>query len=249
MTGQFGKNHLGDRDEMLPTAPRIRRVLRQPLPPQRRGGAGEPRLSEGSRSSRRSSARAASSTVFADGKIEDTGPLTKKRMETIDEEVTAGGARLHGARQEGRQAVLPLVELHPHAHLHAPQEGVRRARPGSASMPTAWSSTTATSGSCSTSSRNSASKRTPSSCTPPTTARNRSPGRTAAPPCSAARRTRNWEGGYRVPTVIRWPGVIKPGTVINDIGAHEDMLPTLLAAAGDTRRQGGSAEGHARSAT
>ena len=43
-----------------------------------------------------------------------------------------------------------------------------------------------------------------------------------------------WEGGYRVPCVIRWPGVIKPGTVINDIGAHEDMLPTLLAAAGDT---------------
>ena len=44
----------------------------------------------------------------------------------------------------------------------------------------------------------------------------------------------NWEGGYRVPTMIRWPGVIKPGTVINDIGAHEDMLTTLLAAAGDT---------------
>ena len=43
-----------------------------------------------------------------------------------------------------------------------------------------------------------------------------------------------WEGGYRVPTLIRWPGVIKPGTVVNDIGAHEDMLPTLLAAAGDT---------------
>ena len=43
----------------------------------------------------------------------------------------------------------------------------------------------------------------------------------------------NWEGGYRVPTLIRWPGVIKPGTIINDIGSHEDMLPTLLAAAGD----------------
>jgi arylsulfatase len=40
----------------------------------------------------------------------------------------------------------------------------------------------------------------------------------------------NWEGGYRVPTVMRWPGVIKPGTVLNDIFAHEDMLPTLLAA-------------------
>jgi arylsulfatase len=44
----------------------------------------------------------------------------------------------------------------------------------------------------------------------------------------------NWEGGYRVPCAIRWPGVIKPGTIINDIGAHEDMLATLLAAAGDT---------------
>jgi arylsulfatase len=42
-----------------------------------------------------------------------------------------------------------------------------------------------------------------------------------------------WEGGYRVPTLIRWPGVIKPGTVINDVASHEDMLPTLLAAAGE----------------
>ncbi len=57
-TGQFGKNHLGDRDEYLPT-PRLRRVLRQSLPPQRRGGAGAARLSDATRSSARSSARAA----------------------------------------------------------------------------------------------------------------------------------------------------------------------------------------------
>ena len=43
----------------------------------------------------------------------------------------------------------------------------------------------------------------------------------------------NWEGGWRVPTMIRWPGVIKPGTVSNDIFSHQDMLPTLLAAAGE----------------
>ena len=42
----------------------------------------------------------------------------------------------------------------------------------------------------------------------------------------------NWEGGYRVPCAIRWPGVIKPGTINNDVFSHEDMLPTLLAAAG-----------------
>jgi arylsulfatase len=50
-------------------------------------------------------------------------------------------------------------------------------------------------------------------------------------PCRGEKNT-NWEGGYRVPTLIRWPGVIKPGTILNDIFAHEDMLPTLLAAAG-----------------
>ncbi|MCA9419146.1 MAG: sulfatase-like hydrolase/transferase, partial [Candidatus Omnitrophica bacterium] len=42
----------------------------------------------------------------------------------------------------------------------------------------------------------------------------------------------NWEGGYRVPCVIRWPGVIKPGTIDNNIYSHEDMLPTLMAAVG-----------------
>jgi arylsulfatase A-like enzyme len=42
----------------------------------------------------------------------------------------------------------------------------------------------------------------------------------------------NWEGGYRVPLVFRWPGVIKPGTEVNDITAHESWLPTLVAAAG-----------------
>src|SRR5262249_52681306 len=42
-----------------------------------------------------------------------------------------------------------------------------------------------------------------------------------------------WEGGWRVPCVIRWPGVVKADTVNNEVCAHEDMLPTLLAAAGD----------------
>jgi len=41
-----------------------------------------------------------------------------------------------------------------------------------------------------------------------------------------------WEGGFRVPALARWPGTIKPGTIINDITSHEDWLPTLVAAAG-----------------
>ena len=47
-----------------------------------------------------------------------------------------------------------------------------------------------------------------------------------------------------MPTAIRWPGVIKPGTVFNDIFAHEDMLPTLLAAAGDRDVKEQAAQGH-----
>ena len=43
----------------------------------------------------------------------------------------------------------------------------------------------------------------------------------------------NWEGAFRVPTLIRWPGVIKPGQVINDVCAHEDLIPTFAAAAGE----------------
>ena len=43
----------------------------------------------------------------------------------------------------------------------------------------------------------------------------------------------NWEGGYRVPCAMRWPGVIKPGTEINEITSHEDFVPTLVAAAGE----------------
>jgi arylsulfatase len=42
-----------------------------------------------------------------------------------------------------------------------------------------------------------------------------------------------WEGGFRVPCLVRWPGNIKPGQISNEIAAGEDWLPTLVAAAGD----------------
>jgi len=54
----------------------------------------------------------------------------------------------------------------------------------------------------------------------------------------------NWEGGYRVPCIVRWPGVVRPGTVNNHIGSHEDMLPTLLAAAGDSNIKEKLLKGH-----
>ena len=127
--------------------PRVRRVLRQPLPPQRRGRAGEPRLPEEPRvQEAKFGPRGVLKCKASDkddptedprfgrvGKqtIEDTGPLTKKRMETVDEEFLGARARLHRPPAQGRQAVLLLVQLDPHAHLHAPQAGVEgQDRPG-----------------------------------------------------------------------------------------------------------------------
>jgi arylsulfatase len=55
----------------------------------------------------------------------------------------------------------------------------------------------------------------------------------------------NWEGGWRVPIFLRWPGVIKSGSVFNDITSHQDWLPTLLAAAGEPDIKEKLLNGHA----
>ena len=78
-----------------------------------------------------------------------------------------------------------------------------------------------------------ASPTTPSSCTPPTTARTTTPGRMPASPRSASEKNTNWEGGWRVPAFVRWPGKFKAGTVLNGIVTHQDWLATFLAAAGE----------------
>jgi len=54
----------------------------------------------------------------------------------------------------------------------------------------------------------------------------------------------NWEGAYRVPAMVRWPGKIKPGTISNDIMSHMDWMPTLLAAAGDPDIKAKLKKGH-----
>ncbi len=94
-TGQFGKNHLGDRERIPADGARLRRVLRQPLSPERGRRTGTARLSQGSGVQEEVRSRAA--CCHCDDRrrqgradrVTDTGPLTKKRMETIDEEITA----------------------------------------------------------------------------------------------------------------------------------------------------------------
>ena len=230
-TGQFGKNHLGDRDEHLPTNHGFDEFfgnlyhLNAEDEPENVDYPKDPEFRRrfGPRGVIRSS---------ADGKIEDTGPLNMKRMETVDDEVTAGAlAFMDKAVAEEKPFFLwwNSTRMHVWTRLKPESGGVtglgvypdgmvehdghvgqlldRLDELGIAENTIVMYSTD-----------NGAEAMTwPDGGTLP----------------FRGEKNTNWEGGYRVPTAIRWPGVIEPGSVNNEIGAHEDMLPTLMAAVGE----------------
>ena len=229
-TGQFGKNHLGDRDEMLPTNHGFDEFfgnlyhLNAEEEPENPDYPQSPEFREkfGPRGVIHST---------ADGQIEDTGPLTRKRMETVDEETTAAALDfMQRASDEGKPFFIwwNSTRMHIFTHLSPEWEGKtgygiyadgmaqhdhdvgqlldKLEELGLADNTVVMYSTD-----------NGAETFTwPDGGTT----------------MFRGEKNTQWEGGYRVPTLIRWPGVLEPGTVINDLAAHEDMLPTMLAAAG-----------------
>ncbi len=234
MTGQFGKNHLGDRDEHLPTAHGFDEFFGSLYHLNAEDEPEHPDYFKDPAMRKKYGTRGViHSWANPDGtqKIESTGPLNKKRMETIDEEVTAAAKDfLHRAKQESKPFFLwwNSTRMHIWTRLKKESEG----KTGLGIYPDGmvehdghvgemlkalddlgFSDNTIVMYSTD----NGAEKFTwPDG--------GQSPFR--------GEKNTNWEGGFRVPCAIRWPGVVKPGTVLNDIFAHEDMLPTLLAAAG-----------------
>ena len=234
VTGQFGKNHLGDRDEHLPTAHGFGEFfgslyhLNAEDEPEHPDYFKDPELQKkyGTRG-------VIHSWANPDGtqKIESTGPLTKKRMETVDEEFTREALRF---MTDAKKADKPFflwwnaTRMHIWTRLKPESEG----KTGLGIYPDGMVEHDGHVGQLLDklkelgldentivmySTDNGAEKFSwPDGGTSPF--RNE--------------KASNWEGAYRVPCAIRWPGVIKPGTVLNDIFSHEDMLPTLLAAAG-----------------
>ncbi|PLX06696.1 MAG: arylsulfatase [Marinilabiliales bacterium] len=229
-SGQFGKNHLGDRDEMLPTNHGFDEFfgnlyhLNAEEEPESYYYPKDPAFHEefGPRGVLHS---------YADGKIEDTGPMTRKRMETADDEFTdAAIAFIEKANAEGKPFFvwLSATRMHVWTHLKEESEGVT----GIGLYPDGMVEHDKAVGRVLAkldelgivdntivmySTDNGAEKFTwPDGGTTP----------------FAGEKGTTWEGGFRVPCVIRWPGVIEPGTISNDIYSHEDMMPTLLAAAG-----------------
>jgi arylsulfatase len=237
-TGQFGKNHLGDRNEMLPTEHGFDEFLgnlyhlNAEQEPEHPDYPGDMKMADGETFRDKFGPRGVIHS-YADGRVEDTGPLTKKRMETVDEEVTTAALDF---MERAVKADKPFfvwwnsTRMHIWTHLKPESEGKtglgvyadgmvehdgmvgqlldKLDELGVADNTIVMYSTDNGAEVFSWPDGGSTMFR--------------------------SEKATQWEGGFRVPTMIRWPGVIDPGTILNEIGAHEDMLPTLLAAAGDT---------------
>ena len=235
VTGQFGKNHLGDRDEMLPTAHGFDRFfgnlyhLNAEEEPENPDYPKDPAFREkfGPRGVIRSEA-------LPDGtqKIEDTGPLTRKRMETTDTEFTDTALDfIDKAHADGKPFFVwwNSTRMHIFTHLSPEWEGKTGFGPyadGMAQHDADVGRLLAKLDELGIADNTIVMYSTDNGA------------ETFSWPDGGTTMFRgekntNWEGGYRVPAMIRWPGVIQPGTVINEVGAHEDMMPTLVAAAGD----------------
>jgi arylsulfatase len=235
MCGQFGKNHLGDRDEFLPTVHGFDEFfgnlyhLNAEEEPENADYPKNPEFKKkfGPRGVLH---------CWADGKggqkIEDTGPLNTKRMETMDEEITAGAVDFIERQHKAGKPFFcwwNSTKMHIWTHLKKECQGktglgveadgmVEHDRQVGQMLAKLDELGIADNTIVMYSTDNGAEELSwPDGGVTP----------------FKGEKDMNWEGGWRVPTAIRWPGVIKPGTVSNEIFSHQDMLPTLVAAAGE----------------
>jgi arylsulfatase A-like enzyme len=234
-TGQFGKNHLGDRDEMLPTAHGFDEFfgnlyhLNAEEEPENPDYPKNPEFKEkfGPRG-------VIHSWAMPDGKqkIEDTGPLTKKRMETVDEEVTKSALEfMDKAHKDGKPFFVwwNSTRMHIFTHLRPESDG----KSGLGIYADGMVEHDAMVGQLLDKLKELGIEDNTIVMYSTDNGAETFTWPDGGTTMFRGEKNTNWEGGYRVPTVIRWPGTIEPGTIVNEIGAHEDMMTTLLAAAGD----------------
>jgi len=234
-TGQFGKNHLGDKDEFLPTNHGFDEFYGNLY---HLNAEEEPELADYPKDSdfpdfRKKFGPRGVIHSFADGRIEDTGPLTRKRMETIDDDVAARAAEFIEKQAKAGKPMFVWVNFtHMHFRTHVKPES--RGQSGrwqseyhdvmidhDKNVGTVLAKIDELGLGDNTIVMYSTDNGPHANTWPDG----------ATTPFRSEKNT-NWEGAYRVPAMVRWPGKIKPGTVSNDVVSHLDWAPTLLAAAG-----------------
>jgi arylsulfatase len=229
-TGQFGKNHLGDKDEHLPTNHGFDEFfgnlyhLNAEEEPELPDYPKDPNFRKrfGPRGVIKSS---------VDGKIEDTGPLTKKRMETVDDEtVNAALDFIDRAHKNGKPFFVWWNGTRMHFRTHVKPElrgisGQDEYADGMVEHDMHVGQLLKKLDDLKISDNTIVFYSTDNGVH-----MNTWPDAGMTP--FRGEKNTNWEGGWRVPAMVRWPGKIKAGTVSNEIMHHMDWLPTFLAAAG-----------------
>jgi arylsulfatase A-like enzyme len=234
MTAQFGKNHLGDADETLPTAHGFDEFmgslyhLNAEQEPENPDYFKDPALQK------KFGTRGVIHTwANPDGtqRIESTGPLNIKRMETIDEEVTKASLDyLDRAKKADKPFFLWWNSTRMHIFTHLKKES--QGKTGLGVYPDGMVEHDAMVGQLLAKLKElGLDENTIVMYSTDNGAEEMSWPDGGTTPFRGEKNT-NWEGGYRVPCAIRWPGVIKPGTISNEIYSHMDMIPTLMAAVG-----------------
>jgi arylsulfatase A-like enzyme len=230
-TGQFGKNHLGDKDEFLPTNHGFDEFFGNLYHLNAEEEPENPDYPKDPRFRQRFGPRGVLKTT-ADGKIEDTGPLTRKRMETVDGEFLAAALdfidRQHRANRPWF-CYFNSTRMHVWTRLKAESQG----KTGYGLYPDGMVEHDGHVGQL-------LKKLDDLGIADNTivvyTTDNGAEVMTwpdgGNTPFRGEKAT-NWEGGYRVPMCIRWPGVIRPGTVYNEMFSHYDLIPTFCAAGGE----------------
>jgi arylsulfatase len=230
-TGQFGKNHLGDRDEMLPTANGFDEFFGNLYHLNAEEEPEHPDYPKKADFKKKFAPRGVIHS-FAGGPITDTGPLTRKRMETFDEEVnTHAFAFLDQAKAENKPFFLWWNSSKMHIFTHL-KEGVA-GKTGLGIYADGMVEHDRQIGQLLNKLRELGLEKNTIIMYSTDNGAEAFTWPDGGTTMFRGEKNTQWEGGYRVPCIIQWPGVIPPGTVINHVGAHEDMLTTLLAAAGD----------------
>ena len=230
-TGQFGKNHLGDLDEHLPTNHGFDEFFGNLY---HLNAEEEPELPDYPKDPEFHKKFGPRGVIhsYADGRIEDTGPLTKKRMETVDGEfLTAALDFMDRTHQQNKPFFLWFnsTRMHIWTHLKAASEGVT----GQGIYADGMVEHDGHVGQL-------LDKLDELGITDDTIvmyATDNGAELMSWPdggmiPFRGEKNT-TWEGGFRVPMMVRWPGKIKAGSISNEIIAMMDWMPTLVAAAGD----------------